>query len=327
MPISNVPADQENKLELELPEDLAGKRIDQALAKLLPDYSRSQIQLWIKEGLVLIGGQSCRQTARVEGGERVSITVQERELPKTWQAQEIPLNIVYEDDSILVINKPPGLVVHPGAGNPDTTMLNALLHHVPQLKTVARAGIVHRLDKATSGLLVVAKSEPIRLRLVEALKEHDVQREYFAVINGVPVSGGTIDAPIGRHPKDRKKMTVTNRGKRAVTHYRITERFRAHSLVRVMLETGRTHQIRVHFSHKGMPIVGDPVYGGRLRIPSGCSQELQDALRNFPRQALHASRISLEHPESGEPCTWEVELPKDMEELLSVLRADASQSD
>ena len=238
-------------------------------------------------------------------------------------AQDIPLAIVYEDPDILVIDKPPGLVVHPGAGNPNGTLLNALLNHVPGLAELPRAGIVHRLDKDTSGLMVVAKKETVRQKLIKQLQERSVERVYLAIVNGVMISGGTINAPIGRHRTQRVRMAVSSRGKPAVSHYRVLKKYRAHTLVQVKLESGRTHQIRVHMAHLHYPVVGDPVYGGRLKIPAGASGALKDALHRFRRQALHALKLSLIHPETGKRTQWVTSVPRDMGELMEMLTRDS----
>ena len=305
-----------------LPAEAAGLRLDQALARLLPQHSRASLQLWIRAERVQVEGRLPRASEKVRGGERVQIII-----PQTpagdWAAQAIPLEIVYEDDDLLVINKPAGLVVHPGAGNPEGTMLNALLHHAPALNKLARAGIVHRLDKETSGLLVVAKNETARLDLIDQLKERTLAREYLALVQGLLVAGGTVDAPIGRHSHTRTRMAVNERGRPAVSHYRIEKKYRAHTLLRVKLESGRTHQIRVHMAHLKHPLVGDPVYGGRLHLPKGASPALIQALQGFKRQALHAARLGLVHPVSGKNVEWEAKMPGDMLALLKVLEKDA----
>ena len=306
----------------EIPASCAGMRLDQALAQMFSDYSRSRLTQWLKAGLVRVNGEQRRARDKVWGGEHVEIQI-ELEEQTTWQAEAIPLDIVFEDEQLIVINKPAGLVVHPAAGNPAGTLVNALLHHDPDLSTIPRAGIVHRLDKDTSGLLVVARTLPAQKSLVEQLQARSLLREYQAVVTGVITAGGTVDAPIGRHPVQRKRMAVIPNGKPAVTHYRVVERFRAHSWIRCRLETGRTHQIRVHMAHIHYPLVGDPVYGGRLRLPKGCSEALANTLRGFRRQALHAGRLGLIHPQSGKTLEWKASLPADMEQLLRDLRADA----
>lgn len=298
---------------------LAGKRLDQVLPLLFPDFSRSRLQQWIKQGLVTLDGKVCRPRDKVSGGEKVDLEALLEDQVEC-RPQNIPLDLVYEDDQIIVVNKPVGLVVHPAPGNPDGTMQNALLYHDPELIQLPRAGIVHRLDKETSGLLVVARTTGAHRFLVEKLQAREFEREYHAIVTGVMTTGGTVDEPIGRHPIHRTRMAVVFNGKPAVTHYRVLERFRAHTYVKVKLETGRTHQIRVHLAHIRYPLVGDPVYSGRLRLPAGASEQLKDELRNFKRQALHARRLGLVHPGTGEWMEWEAPVPEDMESLLVVLR-------
>ena len=310
------------QLEGKIPQALAGRRLDQALAELFPDYSRSRLQLWLKAGKVLLNRQPMVAKYRVVGGEQVSIQA-ELEIETEVQAQDIPLDVQYEDEYLLVLNKPAGLVVHPAAGNRDGTLQNALLHYDPQLAALPRAGIVHRLDKDTSGLMMVAHNLTAHKSLVEQLQARTVHRTYLALVHGALTAGGTIDAPLGRHPRDRLRMAVVESGKQAITHYRVLERFPAHTLVQVNLETGRTHQIRVHMAHIHSPLVGDPLYGGRLRIPRAASPALRDALSGFRRQALHASRLELIHPASGEAVSWEVAMPEDFSQLLDVLRSEA----
>ncbi|CAG0899682.1 unnamed protein product [Cyprideis torosa] len=282
------------------------KRLDQALAALFPDLSRARLQIWVDDGRVTVDNQPCRKKDRLRGGETLRVDIVEEAPEVEFLPEDIPLDIVYEDDDILVINKPAGLVVHPGAGNWSGTLLNGLLHHDPRLALVPRAGIVHRLDKDTSGLMLVAKNLAAHKALVDALSLRDVSREYVALVQGVMIAGGTVDSPIGRHSRDRKRMAVTIGGKEAITHYRVADRFASHSLVDVKLETGRTHQIRVHLSSIHFPIVGDPVYGGRLRLPVGASDELIEALQGFRRQALHARKLGLLHPVTGELMEWSV---------------------
>ncbi|MEN8167799.1 MAG: 23S rRNA pseudouridine(1911/1915/1917) synthase RluD [Pseudomonadota bacterium] len=303
-------------------EEQAGRRLDQVLSELFGEFSRSRLQRWIKEGRVRVDGRPCRAKDKVWGGERVQLqAVLEQEVGD--RAEAIPLDILYEDASLLVINKPAGLVVHPAAGNPRGTLLNALLHHLPALSRLPRGGIVHRLDKQTSGLLVVAKTLPAHASLVNQLQARSVKREYRAIVQGVMTSGGSVAQPIGRHPVHRVRMAVHPGGKPAVTHYRVLERFRAHSYLRVNLETGRTHQIRVHMAHIRHPLLGDPVYGGRLRLPAGASEALREALQGFQRQALHAARLELLHPASEEVMAWEAPLPEDMLQMLRLLQEDA----
>ncbi|MEJ2061633.1 MAG: 23S rRNA pseudouridine(1911/1915/1917) synthase RluD [Gammaproteobacteria bacterium] len=303
-------------------EDQAGLRLDQALAELFPEYSRSRLQAWIRQGCVRLDGATVTvPRTPVAGGEQVELAVR-LEPQGEVEAQAIPLDVVYEDDHLLVLNKPAGLVVHPAAGNPDRTLQNALLHHAPSLAALPRAGIVHRLDKETSGLMVVAKTLKAHKQLVDQLQARTVKREYLALVQGTIVAGGTVDAPIGRHPVDRKRMAVVGGGRAAITHYRVEERFPHHTLLRVSLETGRTHQIRVHMAHIRHPIVGDPVYGGRLRLPAGVSEHFREALRGFRRQALHATRLSLVHPDTGETCSWEAPPPQDFAGLLALLRTE-----
>jgi 23S rRNA pseudouridine1911/1915/1917 synthase len=301
---------------------LAGQRLDQALAALFEDFSRSRLQQWIREGRVRVDGTVWRGRDRVFGGERVEVDAV-LEPQGEVRPEPIPLAVVHQDEHLLVIDKPADLVVHPAAGNWEGTLQNALLHADPGLAVLPRSGIVHRLDKDTSGLLVVARTPVAHRRLVEALQARAVKREYRAVVAGAVVAGGTVEAPIGRHPTVRTRMAVTTGGKPAVTHYRVLERFRAHSYLRVNLETGRTHQIRVHLAHVRHPIVGDPVYGGRPQLPPRPAPALVDALRAFGRQALHAHRLGLAHPATGEWLEWESPIPADMVQLLDALRADA----
>lgn len=303
---------------LTLPDDCAGMRLDQALASCWPDYSRSRIQDWIKDGAITVDGQPVRPRVTVLGGEQVELTAEVSEEVEA-EPQDIELDILYEDDDLIVINKSPDMVVHPAAGNPDGTLVNALLFHDPSLAALPRAGIVHRLDKQTSGVMVVAKSLAAHKHLVDALARREIKREYDAIVVGHLIAGGTVDAPIGRHARDRQRQAVTPGGKHAVTHYRIEQHFGEHTWLRVSLETGRTHQIRVHMAHIRHPIVGDPVYGGRPKLPPGASDELIDLLRHFGRQALHARFLTLAHPTTGEEMTFEAPLPLDMLELIDVL--------
>ncbi|HCC4793604.1 TPA: 23S rRNA pseudouridine(1911/1915/1917) synthase RluD [Pseudomonas aeruginosa] len=305
----------------EVPFELGGQRLDQIAAQLFPEHSRSRLAGWIKDGRLTVDGAVLRPRDIVHSGAQLVLEA-EQEAQGEWLAQDIELEIVYEDEHILVIDKPAGLVVHPAAGHQDGTLLNALLYHVPDIANVPRAGIVHRLDKDTTGLMVVAKTLEAHTKLVAQLQARSVSRIYEAIVIGVITSGGTIDAPIGRHGVQRQKMAVVDAGKVAVRHYRVLERFRAHTHTRVKLETGRTHQIRVHMSHIGYPLVGDPVYGGRFRIPPVASQTLVQTLREFPRQALHARFLELDHPATGVRMKWESPLPEDFLWLLSLLRQD-----
>lgn len=309
---------------LVLPGGLAGLRLDQALARELPQYSRARLQGWIEAGAVTVDGRRPRGKDKVLGGERVEIAAR-LEADDRVAAEARPLAVIHEDRSLFVINKPAGMVVHPGAGNPRHTLQNALLALDPKLALVPRAGLVHRLDKDTSGLLVVARTPEAHARLVAALAEREIERSYLAICTGVMTGGGTVDAPIGRHRAQRTRMAVRNDGREAVTHYRVVQRYRAHTLVRVQLETGRTHQIRVHLAHIGYPIIGDPVYAGRRRLPAGCSPALVAALSAFPRQALHAARLALAHPMTGRSLEWEAPLPEDMAGLVAALDEDQQQ--
>lgn len=296
-------------------------RLDQALVKLMPEFSRTQIQQWIAEGAVLLNKQVVKSNYKVKGGEEVAVTITLKSQPE-WEAQAIPLTVVYEDNALIVINKPAGLVVHPGAGNADRTLLNALLHHAPELKLLPRAGILHRLDKDTSGLLVIAKTAPALKHLSHQLKKRQLVREYQAIVYGELISGGTVDAPIDRHPLQRKRMAVVETGKHAITHYRVAEKYRAHTRLKLRLETGRTHQIRVHMAFIHHPILGDSTYGGKVHLTKGMSPELITLIRSFKRQALHAFALGLTHPTTGEFQRFEIDLPEDMETLIKALRKD-----
>jgi 23S rRNA pseudouridine1911/1915/1917 synthase len=308
---------------LRLDPEHAGLRLDQALARLWPELSRSRIQQWIEGGEVLVDGRPRRCRDKVWGGESVLLEAR-LEAEGTDLPEAIPLQIVYEDELILVLDKPAGLVVHPAAGNRNGTLVNALLNHAPSLATLPRAGIVHRLDKDTSGLLVVAKTLEAHRSLVEQLRLRCVHREYRALAVGEPVAGGQVDAPIGRHPSLRTRMAVVGGGRPSVTRWRVLERFRGHSLLGVELETGRTHQIRVHLAHIRLPLVGDRVYGGRPRPPKGAGPALVAALQGFPRQALHAIRLGLAHPGSGRPLEWEAPMAPDLEALLALFRRECA---
>jgi len=285
---------------------------------MLPDYSRSKITDWIKSGEALINHKTFKPKDKVSGSEMVELTISQKK-NNDWLGEDIPLNVVFEDEDIIVLNKSVGMVTHPGAGNWSGTLANALLYYEPNLATLDRAGIVHRLDKNTSGLMVVAKNEKSQKNLVEQLQTHSVSREYSAIVYGHMVSGGTVDEPIGRDTKDRVKQAVSSHGKEAVTHYRVLDRYRNHTHVKAILETGRTHQIRVHLSHIGYPLIGDPMYGGKLRFPKKADEALKDALVDFKRQALHARKLTLTHPISGKLMSWKAPLTEDMLALLDVL--------
>jgi len=321
LPSMSIHNDQAIRLRAEVPFELGGQRLDQVAAQLFAEHSRSRLAAWIKDGRLTVDGAALRPRDIVHGGALLELDA-EQQAQGEWIAQDIELDIVYEDEQILVLDKPAGLVVHPAAGHADGTLLNALLHHVPGLVNVPRAGIVHRLDKDTTGLMVVAKTLQAQTRLVEQLQARSVSRIYEAIVVGVIIAGGTVEAPIGRHGQQRQRMGVVEGGKPAVSHYRVLERFRAHTHTRIKLETGRTHQIRVHMAHIGYPLVGDPLYGGRFRIPPAASPTLVQALKEFPRQALHARFLELDHPLSGERLKWEAPLPDDLVWLLTLLRQD-----
>ncbi len=304
-----------------IPASAAGRRLDAVLAELFPEFSRSRLAEWIKSGEVKVDGRTARPRDRVTGGEEIVLDAR-LGIETLAQPQDIPLEVLYEDEAIFVINKPAGLVVHPGAGNPDGTLVNALLHRDPALNQLTRAGIVHRLDKDTSGVMVVARTLPAQTRLTEMLAAREVHRQYLAVVVGPMVAGGTADFPIDRHPRERLRMCVREDGREAITHYRLRERFRAHTALECRLETGRTHQIRVHMQHIKHPIIGDPLYGGALKLPKGASDALVAELRGFKRQALHAEVLEFAHPLSGAPVRCEAPLPEDMRGLLRALKQD-----
>ena len=316
---------QQVQLTATVSESQLGQRLDQTLAELFPDYSRSRIKEWILDRRVTVNGVMVdTPKEKVLGGELVAIDAEIEEAQR-WEPQDLPLDIVYEDEDIIVINKPRDFVVHPGAGNPDGTVLNALLHHYPAIMDVPRAGIVHRLDKDTTGLMVVAKTVPAQTHLVDSLQRREITREYEAVAIGNMTEGGTVEQPISRHSTKRTHMAVHPMGKPAVTHYRIMEHFRAHTRLRLRLETGRTHQIRVHMSHISHPLVGDPLYGGRPRPPKGASEAFITTLRGFDRQALHATMLRLYHPISGIEMEFHAALPQDMVDLIAALKADTEE--
>ena len=314
---------QDNKatdktVHLSVPPEMHRQRCDTIIARLCPAYSRSQLQKWIRSGDVTVNGKTVKPKVQLFENDRIVIQPVETE-QTTDEPENIPLDIVFEDAHILVVNKPVGLVVHPAVGHRTGTLVNGLLYHEPAQQHLPRAGIVHRLDKDTSGLMVVAKTLQAHRSLVEQLQQRSVKREYLALVQGEVISGGTIEGNIGRHPVDRKRMAVVDGGKPAVTHYRIEQRFTGYTLLRVQLETGRTHQIRVHMSWQHKPIVGDHVYGGRPRLSAGLPEALRDKLLHFPRQALHATQLALEHPETGEWLQWQRAMPEDMQELVSAL--------
>ena len=303
-----------------IPDESIGLRLDQALAQLFPDYSRGQLTKWIKAGYVSVNNQSAtRPRDSVNGGELILISATIEVVDNTWTAEAIELDIIHEDDDVMIINKPAGMVVHPGAGNHNGTLVNALLNHASQLETIPRAGIVHRIDKGTTGLLLIAKTLQAHNSLVSQLQEHTVLREYQAIAVGVLTAGGTIDEPIGRHHIDRKRMTVSNSGKPSITHYRVEQRFQAHTHIRCNLETGRTHQIRVHMAHIRHPLLGDSVYGGRFKFPKGLTEQCREEIKAFNRQALHAGLLGFIHPKTGQEVSWRVDMPKDMKNMLAIL--------
>lgn len=307
------------QLSAQVPITMNGMRFDQVASELFPDFSRSRLQSWIKDGQLTVDGRIAKPKDKLIGGETLALDA-ELEAQGEWEAEDIDLDIVYEDEDLLVINKQAGLVVHPAAGNYTGTLVNALLHHVPDLVNLPRAGIVHRLDKETTGLMVVAKTLEAHTDLVAQLADRTVSREYQAIAVGAMTGGGTVNAPMGRHPIQRKLMAVLSAGgKRAITHYRVIKRYPHHTHIKVNLETGRTHQIRVHMAHIGFPLVGDQTYGNRFKIPKGANPHLIDALKNFPRQALHAARLGLEHPGTGEYVEWTAPLPADFQSLVDAL--------
>jgi len=312
-------------ITLVVPQNLGGLRLDQALQRLLPEHSRSRLQAWIKDGLVTLEGQAATSKVKVWGGEKILVTPKPTPEQTSFAAEDIALDVVYEDEVILVINKPAGLVVHPAAGNWEGTLLNALLHHASSLSELPRAGIVHRLDKDTSGLLVVAKTLEAQTSLVRQLQARTVKREYRTIVWGQVWRNGMVDQPIGRHPHSRTRMAINRMGKPAVTHYEVLERFGVNTYLRCVLETGRTHQIRVHMQHLKAPIVGDPVYGLKGIMPhQAMSPALREVLMNFGRQALHAIKLGLVHPATGEAMEWQIDLPQDMKLLLETMREDGA---
>lgn len=301
-----------------IPATYAGKRLDQALACLCPDYSRARLQTWLKQQMITVDGQHHQGKYKLHGGETVIIDAQ-LSVETPWHAQDLPIDIIYEDHDIFILNKQANQVVHPAAGNPDGTLVNALLHHAPTLEALPRAGLIHRLDKDTTGLLVIAKTLSAHHWLVDQLQQRLITREYLALVQGQVIAGDTIDEPIGRHPTQRTKMAVVHNGKSAVTHYRVLQRFAQHTLLRVQLETGRTHQIRVHLQYKGYPIVGDPLYGTRATLPANINDIVRNALSQFHRQALHACHLSLVHPQQQQCMSWSCPPPADLQHLIDVL--------
>jgi 23S rRNA pseudouridine1911/1915/1917 synthase len=308
---------------LEIPTSMSGFRIDKALSDLLPEHSRSAIQEWIGNGQVRIRGSNVKQKQKVAAGERIEVNIIEK-IATESEPENIPLDVIFEDEQILVLNKPAGLVVHPGAGNQQGTLLNGLLYYDSNLEKLPRAGIVHRLDKDTTGIMVVARTEKARQHLIAQLEVRSMKRQYKAVVEGIMISGETINQPIGRHRHDRVKMCVTPSGKTAITHIRVLEKFRSHTLVQANLESGRTHQIRVHLSWRGYSLVGDTVYGNRKRIPPLSDPELITVLQNFKRQALHAEKLSLVHPDTNDELSWSVDPPEDFNTLINVLKQDGA---
>lgn len=306
-----------------VPESQAGRRFDVVIAELFPEFSRSRLAGWIRSGDALLDGRTVRPRDAVAGGELVTLDVVLEDQTHD-EPEDIPLRVLHEDEHVLVIDKPAGMVVHPGAGNRSGTLVNGLLFRDPALAALPRAGIVHRLDKDTSGVMVVARTLQAHASLVEQLSERSVHRQYLAVVVGALISGGTVDAPIDRHPRDRLRMAVRDDGREAVTHYRLRERFRTHTALECRLETGRTHQIRVHMQHQRHPIVGDPLYGGPVKLPKAASEELVTALRRFRRQALHAETLEFVHPVSGEPVRVTAPVPDDLLALMKLLREDAA---
>lgn len=312
------------KINIIIPDEMSGKRLDQALAELLPEHSRARLQGWIRDDYVQIDKKSMRPRDKVHGGEQVEIQA-EIESQISAAPEDIPLEIVFEDEHLIIINKPAGLIVHPGAGNPQHTLMNALLHHDQQLEQVPRAGIIHRLDKDTTGLLVIARTPQSHTFLVEQLQARKIHRQYVTIVTGIMTAGGTVDQAIGRHPKHRTKMAVVKNGRSAITHYRIIKKYRHHTQLQVNLETGRTHQIRVHMTWLHYPIVGDSIYGAKKQLVKGMDPELARVITAFPRQALHACVIKLAHPQSNELMEWQAPIPEDMAELINALEIDAKQ--
>lgn len=310
-----------DSLEARVPIQCHGMRLDQVAAELFPEYSRNRLATWIKEGRLTVDGRTVKPRDKATASAQLTLLVADESVID-WQPQSLPLRVIFEDEHILVVNKPAGVVVHPAAGHADGTLVNALLAHAPELGALPRGGIVHRLDKETSGIMFVARSSLAHKSLVAQLSERTVSRTYCAVCTGALTGGGKIDAPIDRHPTARTKMAVVADGKPAVTHFRIAHRFKHYTQLQVNLETGRTHQIRVHMAHRKWPLIGDPIYGGRQRVPAGASDLLISTLRSFPRQALHAQALEFEHPASGDWMEFETELPDDLVNLLEILDSE-----
>ena len=306
-------------MKIIIPDRLIGSRLDSAISEMLPELSRNKITSWIKSGKILIGSETFKPKEKVLGGEIIEMNVSSEE-NTNWIAEDIKLDIVFEDVEILILNKPSGLVTHPGAGNTHGTLANGILFARPELNQLDRAGIVHRLDKDTSGLMIVAKTETAKLSLIKQLESHSVAREYSAIVYGSMVTGGMVDEPIGRDSTNRQKQAVTKGGKPAITHYRVIEKFKNFTLIKAILETGRTHQIRVHMSHIGHPLLGDFTYGGKVKFPKGAKEELKVAIKKFPRQALHAKKLSIIHPDDNKELSWKSKLPEDMDAMINILR-------
>jgi len=306
-------------MKIIIPDRLIGSRLDAAISEMLPELSRNKITSWIKSGEILIDSNQFKPKEKVLGGEIIEMNVSPNE-NTNWIAEDIELDIVFEDEQIFILNKPAGLVTHPGAGNTHGTLANGILFARPELNQLDRAGIVHRLDKDTSGLMVVAKTEHAKLSLIKQLESHSVSREYTAIVYGSMVTGGMVDEPIGRDSANRQKQAVTKGGKPAITHYRVIEKFKNFTLIKAILETGRTHQIRVHMSHIGHPLLGDFTYGGKVKFPKGATDELKVAIKEFPRQALHAKKLSIIHPRDNKELSWKSKLPEDLDTMINILR-------
>jgi 23S rRNA pseudouridine1911/1915/1917 synthase len=309
----------------QIPQQLSGQRLDVALAEMFPQFSRNRLKQWVQDGQILLDGEVVKPKARVFVGQWLGLNIEPSDENESCEPEDIPLDIVHQDEALIVINKPAGLVVHPAVGHRSGTLQNALLFHDAALSRVPRAGIVHRLDKDTTGLMVVARTLQAHTYLVDQLQQRLITREYQALVHGVLTGGGEINQPIGRHPRDRLRMAVREDGREALTHYRLLQRFRCHSHIQLKLDSGRTHQIRVHMQYLRHPVVGDPVYAGRMRLPPNASAEFTAALQNFKRQALHAWRLSLQHPDTGESLSWEVPIPADMEALRLLMLDDLKQ--